>query len=285
MNEASISLFDICNYNRNLRDMLEYCVNANKHSVSAFEIRKKTLNSIFDKSTLLGHFFDFNKDKEPIAKFLERYKEFLDNVLVLDKPNGVLRAEKDNIIVDHAQINDIISGVINAGDMIRYVLYFRVDQIKKDNLYEKEIEEFIEVEEKFDCALKTFILLQYFYNAFMELQKSLNESKGEKTPQGNFIIDNDIKPLSSYINLICRTTRAKDAETRDLLEENMTFIDICNGRREIDDMNKIPSLFNQQIDAFRAYLNKYGPMYDKMFADRYNEVAKIFKERREKAKA
>jgi len=261
MNNTSQCIFDISHVNKNIRDTLEFVINK-EVDVKAYDARKTVLRSILDPKTFLGKFLEDNADK--LKDFKKNYEEFLDQVYG-DDSTILTKTAEGKIRADHSQNIAIFKGVVYLGETLRDVLFSHINLARQQNNAEEEIIKFVDVDERFDRAIKMFLILQEYQKSFSEFQKVMNETKGQPSPQSNFIVQNELNVLAAMLRFERDHIHVIDNATLDILDRVIQLVQMCEGRRERRDNNSFPNLFTASLKELEAMVNRLGPAYNESY--------------------
>ena len=278
MNEFSQYIFDISHVNRNLRDTLEFIL-PKEVSGQVYDNRKRVVASVLDSNTFLGKFIANNA--EQTKEFTKNYQEFLDEVYG-ESSTVLTKTAEGNIRVDHAQHIVILRGVVYLGETIRDIMFSHYNKAKQDNIPVQELDAYIDADERFDRIIKIFLLLQEYQKSFMEFQKVMTESKGQQTPQSNYIVQNELNVLANMIRFTRAHCHFIDNKTLDTCDRVVQLIEMCEGKRERRDGKSFPDLFKASLDEFAALANEYGPKFDNLFRTSLAQVMEAINKAKEK---
>ena len=267
MNDMSKTIFDVAHVVRNLRDTLQFLLDK-EQPVKNYESRKKVLNLVLDEKSILGKFLKDNEEKT--KDFRAKYEEFLKDVY--GEGSTILVPSGETVRVDHGQHNKVLDGVVYLSETLRDILLSYENFAKSKEPLEPFISELISVEERVDRVVKTLVLIQDYQKKFMEFQKVMSESKGQATPQSNYIVQNELNPIANMIRFTRSHAKCIDNKTLDKLDDVIELIESCEGRRERRDNRSFPDLFHSNIENLGLYLNEIGATYDKLYQDGVKEM-------------
>ncbi len=280
MNNTSQCIFDISHVIRTVRDSLELVL-PNQIKVEVFEQRKTVLKTVLDPKSFLGKFLNDNAEK--LTDFRKKYEEFVEEVYgdsstICTKADGLVR-------VDHAQNIKIFDYVVHLNETIRDILFSHVAFARNNNQTEEKVMRLVEADERFDRILKDFLLIQEYQKSFMEFQKVMSESKGQPTPQSNFIVQNELNVLAGMIRFNRDHCHALENKVWDALDDTVELIQSCEGRRERRDGKAFPDLFKELIKEVGEKVNEFGPGYNDLYQDNLKDMLEAIKANQEKNQA
>jgi len=279
MNNTSQCIFDISHVLRNLRDTMEFTINK-EHEVKAYDQRKQILQSILDPKSFLGKFIEDNSEK--LADFKKKYEEFLDEVY--GEKSTILVKNGESLRIDHAQNIKIFDYVIYLSETLRDVLYSHVAFSKQKQMNEVLVTDLVDADERFDRVLKTFLVMQEYNKSFMEFQKVMSESKGQPTPQSNYIVQNELNKFAGMVRFNRAHCHFTDNPTLDLLDKSMQLLEMCEGRRDRRDNKSFPDLFKETLEPLAAKVNELAPKYQALYETALKEMLATIKSNAENNK-
>ena len=270
MNDTSLCIFDVSHLIRTFRDTLQFTM-PEEIDVQSFEQRKLILNAPLDEKTFVGKFI---KDREKqFEKFITSYKEYIDKIYG-DDSTILTKTAEGKIRVDHSQHIAIYQGFIEAEEVLRDIMFFYFQHGVNNKLLEDVVGRLVDADERFDRTIKLLFLINQFKISFGEFQKVMAESKGQPTPQSNFITQNELSVLANYIRFTRDHCHMKDNQTLDIYDDVVELIQMCEGRRDRRDNKPFPDLFNTVIHQLNELINKAGPVYDKAYREALADAQK-----------
>lgn len=269
LNNTSLCILDLINVLKVLRETMEYAI-PREHEVNLFNQRKQILTSITDEKSFIGKFIKDNEEK--LKEFKERYAEFLDEIYGESSTVLAVSEGATTVRVDHTQHIKIFDYVIYLSETIRDILFSHV-QYARNNQQEEQISgEMVGLDEHFDRVLKTFLLLQEYQKSFAEFQKVMSESKGQPTPQSNYIVQNELAKLATMIRFVRAHIHVTDNRTLDDLDEVIELVEMSEGRRDRRDNKPFNDFFKSCFDKLSAYANELAPVYQNKFQAAMKEM-------------
>ena len=269
LNDTSLRILDLTNVLKTLRETMEYAI-PRDHEISVYQQRKQILSSLKDENSFIGRFIKENEDK--LKEFKERYLEFLDEIY--GESSTVLTVgETDKFVrVDHTQHIKIFDYVVYLSETIRDIMYSHVAYARNNKQEEALTLEVVGLDEHFDRVLKTFLLLQEYQKSFAEFQKVMSETKGQPSPQSNFIVQNELAKLASMIRFVRSHIHCTDNRTLDDLDEVLELLEMSEGRRDRRDNKPFNDFFKSCFDKLAAYANELAPQYQQKFQGAMKEM-------------
>lgn len=228
MKQMNQYIFNIYHFILNIRDTMEYTIKRD-HDATMFENRKKVIEGNLQEGTAFGNFLKNNGENGD--KLREQVQNFINDFYGPDQ--HILTVTADNKVrVDFTQSIAIFEGVANMSEPLRDILQQYVAMSKKQGEAEAVITNLVTLDERMYRTVFAMLVMRTFQESFGEFQKMMNESKGQPTPQSNFIVQNELFKMSKLL----RDSRAKihvtDNETLDILDDVNKVIEMTEGRRD-----------------------------------------------------
>ena len=235
LNGTNQYIFNIYHYMLNLRDTMEYTIDR-EHSKELYEQRKTVLTKGIEQGSALGNFFENNKEQGD--KIKEKINEFLNDIYADD--STVLKLSEDGKLrVDHTQHVKIFEQVIGLQESIRDILYGYMNFARSKNESNEDMVNLVTLDERLTRVVIAMLVMREFEKSFGEFQKVMAESKGQPTPQSNFIVQNEISKMASLMRFSRAHAHCTDNETLDLLDDVNKVIEMTVQRVEKIIQNKL----------------------------------------------
>ena len=281
LNNTSLCILDLINVLKTLRETMEYAI-PRDHDVNLYKQRKQILNSLKDEKSFLGKFIKDNEEK--LTQFKEKYQEFLDDIYG-DNSNVLMVGENDkNVRVDHTQHIKIFDYVVYLSETVRDILFSHVQYARQNKQEEQIPAEMVGLDEHFDRVLKVFLLLQEYQKSFSEFQKVMTETKGQPSPQSNYIVQNELAKLAAMIRFLRAHIHVTDNRTLDDIDEVVELLEMSEGRRDRRDNKPFNDFFKSCFDKLSAYANELAPVYQQKFQAAMKEMIDTVNANREEVK-
>ena len=271
MNKFNQYVFDLYHYLLNLRDTMEYTIKR-EHKKAMYDQRKTVLtNGLSSSGSAFGNFIETNGENG--EKLKAKIQEFLDDVY--SDTSTVLMVSGDSVRVDDGQHVKIFDYVVNLGETLRDVLYGYIGLGRRNKDLDPAIEALVDADERLYRTVITMLILNDFKNSFFEFQKVMNESKGQPTPQSNFIVQNEIVKYATFIRFSRQHCRCTDNATLDLLDEVIELIEMTEGRRDRRDNLPFTHFFDQCTQKLHEQVAKLEPIWQNAFKNALAEAQKV----------
>ena len=254
MNNFSLYTFRLYHYLLTVRDTLEYTIKRD-HKIDVYESRKKILTENLEEGTPFGDFLKNNG--ETGDKIREKIKSFIDDLY--SENSTILMPSNDLVRVDTAQVVTLYDMTVGIAETLRDIVYQYVNHGMRNDDPEQKIDQLIvqlvSEDERMYRVVLSMLVMRSFEESFAEFQKVMNESKGQPTPQSNFIVQNELVKMAGYLRFSRQHTRSTDNETLDLLDETLKVIEMTEGRRQRPNNRGFKDIFdelNNKLNTFAA---------------------------------
>ena len=273
MNNFSLYTFRLYHYLLTVRDTLEYTIKR-EHKVEVYESRKKILTENLEEGTPFGDFLKNNgetgdKIKEKINSFVEELYSENSTILI---PSG------ETVRVDVAQLVTLFDMTVGIAETLRDIVYQYVNHGLKSQDQEQKVDDLlvqlISEDERMYRVVLSMLVMRSFEESFAEFQKVMNESKGQPTPQSNFIVQNELVKLAGYLRFSRQHTRCTDNETLDLLDETLKVIEMTEGRRQRPNNRGFKDIFDELNNKLNTFAAKAEAAWKQTYQKVVEEVTK-----------
>ncbi|HPY79815.1 MAG TPA: hypothetical protein PLY58_01490 [Bacilli bacterium] len=271
MNKTSQYIFNIYHYLLQLRDTLEYCINRD-HEKLLYDQRKTVLEKGIEDNTPLGNFLKNNPEQGD--KIKGKIKEFLDDVY---SPTSTVLAVEENgkVRVDHTQHIKLLDYVTGLSESIRDIIYGYLSFAKSKNESESIITDLVSLDDRLYRTILAMLALKDYEASFGEFQKTMSETKGQPSPQSNFIVQNELMKLAGFIRFSRSHAHCTDNETLDLLDEVNATIEMCEGKRERRDNKPFKEIFEAINKRLNSHIGKVEPAWKETFNKAFQEALEL----------
>lgn len=271
LNAMNQYIFNIYHYLLNLRDTVEYTIDR-EHTKALYETRKNILLTGMGQGSALGNFFENNKEQGD--KIKERLNEVIKDFYSDD--NTVIKVTEDGKIrVDHTQHIKIFDEIVGIQESIRDILFGYMNYARQQKSADEEMEKLIAADERMTRSIFAMLIMREFEKSFAEFQKVMGESKGQPTPQSNFIVQNEISKMASLIRFSRAHAHCTDNETLDLLDDVNKVIEMTEGRRDRRDNKSFQDIFNDINRRLSEHVAKLEPVWKEIYEKLFKEMIEI----------
>lgn len=265
--------FDIIHVASHLRNTLEFVL-PREHDAKAYEQRKDVLTKGISPETPLGKFLEANSDK--FEEMMKKYHELLDEVYG-ENSTILTKTAEGKIRVDHSQHLRMYELVVDIMEPIRDIIYFHVNLARKQNEGEAIIEDLMPLDDRYYRLFVFMLMMQDFQKSFFEFQKVMGESKGQPTPQSNFIVQNELSKYANLLRFVRSHNHCTDNDTLDALDKCLQVVEMSEGRRDRRDNKSFPDLFKEALEQVNALLVINGPKWNDAFNKALKEMLEDIK--------
>jgi hypothetical protein len=228
MNNATQFLLSLYHYTVLIRDTLEYTYIKDKYDVNVYHARKRALSHSLKEGGQVK--LILSKIPENGPKIEEKLNNFIEEIYS-DK-STILKLTSDELRVDHAQHLIIFEMVVGLHETMKDILYSYHQAAKQKGEVEISLDDLLKTDERMFRCIVFFTVMAEIEKAFGEFQKVMRESKGEKTPQSNYIVG-DLAKLSKLIMFQKAKSRIKDTSFNDMMDTNIRVLEMIEGKREL----------------------------------------------------
>lgn len=258
-------------YNSLVRDTLEYTLNKpDGFDTNYYDYKRNGIVNEIKLNTPLKVFLEQNGEKgEELRKRLEAFGEkyYSDTSTIISKKSDGLR-------IDHAQNVSVFTDVIPLHEELNSIITLHVNHAKQNNVLEEKIAKLVAADERFYRAVAFLTLNGEIDRQFEEFNKVMRESKGEATPQSNFI-QNDLNELVKCLATVRQHATCKDELYTSALDAIFASVEMMNGRRDLPKGKTFADVFNdcnQKIAAFvqdseKEWRENYTPCLNELIED------------------
>ena len=271
LNNTNQYIFNIYHYLLNLRDTVEYTIDR-EHDKNIYDQRLNVLTKGLEQGSALGNFLENNKEQGD--KIKEKMKEFLDDVYGPD--STILKVTEDGKIrVDHTQHLKLFDQVVGLQESVRDILYGYMNFARSKNESDEDMVKLVVLDERMTRTIFAMLIMRDFEKSFGEFQKVMNESKGQPTPQSNFIVQNEISKMASLLRFSRAHVHCTDNETLDLLDDVNEVIEMTEGRRDRRDNKSFQDIFNDINRRLNEYVAKLEPEWKKVYEGIFKQMVEL----------
>ena len=267
MNNFSLYTFRLYHYLLTVRDTLEYTIKRD-HKIEVYENRKKVLTDNLEEGTPFGDFLKNNG--ETGEKIKEKIKSFIEDLY--SENSTILIPSGETVRVDVAQLVTLFDMTVGIAETLRDIVYQYVNHGLKSQDQEQKVDDLlvqlVSEDERMYRVVLSMLVMRSFEESFAEFQKVMNESKGQPTPQSNFIVQNELVKLAGYLRFSRQHTRCTDNETLDLLDETLKVIEMTEGRRQRPNNRGFKDIF----DELNNKLNNFAAQAEGAWKQTYQKV-------------
>ena len=250
-------------YQKNLRELIDYSL-GRKKTQEDYDMKKKIFNEAISEKGLLENIV-FKSNPDQADKIKEKYEDFLFNVF----NDRVITFENGNVIFDSAQRLNYFISIFETRELFLSISLSQINFAKnRQGNYDSSVEELIQKEDLFYRSVFMLALHSAIRDSFMEFVKEVNEAKGEKTPQVNFI-SNILGQYISLVNGVMNNRVLSDnADFEEAKHRMKTAIDAITGKlgkKNLQDQENYFIMAREAIDKMivtgeQEWIKLYNPL-------------------------
>ena len=281
LNGTNQYIFNIYHYLLNLRDTVEYTIERD-HDRKIYDQRLSVLQKGLEPGSALGNFLENNKEQGD--KIREKINAFLGDVYGPD--STILKLTEDGKLrVDHTQHIVIYDQVVGLQESIRDILYGYMNFARNKNESDEDMVKLVALDERMTRVIFAMLIMRDFEKSFGEFQKVMGESKGQPTPQSNFIVQNEISKMANLLRFSRAHAHCTDNETLDLLDDVNKVIEMTEGRRDRKDNKPFSDFFNDINRRLSEYVAKIEPEWKKVYEGLFKQMVELSQEKAKEQQA
>ena len=273
MNNFSLYTFRLYHYLLTVRDTLEYTIKRD-HKIEVYDNRKKILTDNLEEGTPFGDFLKNNG--ETGDKIREKIKTFIEDLY--SENSTILMPSNDIVRVDSAQVVTLFDMTVGIAETLRDIVYQYVNHGLKNTDADQKVDpllvQLVSEDERMYRVVLSMLVMRSFEESFAEFQKVMGESKGQPTPQSNFIVQNELVKMAGYLRFSRQHTRCTDNETLDLLDETLKVIEMTEGRRERPNNRSFKDIFDELNNKLNSFAAKAETAWKQTYQKVVEEVTK-----------
>ena len=228
MNDTTRFMMGIYQVSLMIRDTLEYVQGRPEHDLNFYYQRRDQIKHGLENNSPLSSFCGRNgengaKIKDNINKFFE---------YVYGEESEYITIENEKVIVDHNRDLQVLDYIVGLKETLSDILKQFVARAKEDGNLEDSFEKLMNLDERFYRILAETIIFDKTHEAFLEFNKAMHETKGQPSPQSNFVV-NDMKTLVGYAKFVSEHANKEDEEFASLFQAHFTCLEYIEGSREL----------------------------------------------------
>lgn len=286
MNQQSLFLATLINYNVNVRGTLEYCVQKDSYDVNFFNARKRAvLIEVDEPRTPLKSIIDQSGDNG--ANLEKEIRSFYDEVYGPESTVLKLDGEGKELRVDHAQHEVIYRHVLSIHESVDSMIRSLINQFHTANVNIAELEQLENLEEAIYRGVAYVTLLPDLWRRFNEYQTARREADGKETPASNFI-GRDLQTLIGHIGFVRQHAHLTNLTYKGMEDRINVLVENMIGRRDLAVGRTFLDVYRETIETVNAYVRDADKAFIELFPKVMNDLreqAKINAEAQAKAEA
>lgn len=231
MNQTTRYVMDIYQLSVIIRDTLEYLFPRKEgYNANAYKQRKEIVKASLTENHPFARFLSNNAEMG--EKVRQNVTDFYE--LVYGDEARAVFLENDKVIVDNGYATQLIDYVVGLHETIYEICLGFIKSSKENETYEESFETLINKENAFYRCLSSMIITDQVHRLFVEFNKAMHESKGEATPQSNFI-GNELKKNIGFFVFVEQHSKYEDDIYKLAVQKTKYVIDLMGGKEKLDD--------------------------------------------------
>ena len=231
MNQTTRYVMDIYQISVINRDTLEYLVPKKEgYRADVYKQWKQIIETALNERHALSRFLAENK--EAGEKIRTNITDFYD--LVYGDESRAVFLENDNVVVDAGYATQILDYIVGLHETIYDICNGFIKYAKDNNTYEDALGLIIEKENAYYRCVASMVITDQIHRLFVEFNKAMHESKGQATPQSNFI-GNDLKRNIGFFKFVEEHANYEDSIYKLAVEKTKFVVDCMGGKEKIDE--------------------------------------------------
>lgn len=231
MNQTTRYVMDIYQVSVIIRDTLEYLIPKEKgYDVNVYNQRKEVIKTSLTENHPFSRFLSGNAEMG--EKVRQNVTDFYD--LVYGDESRAVFIENENVIVDNGYATQLLDYVVGLHETIYEICKGFIKNAQENNTYEESFGILIEKENAFYRCLSSLIITDQIHKLFVDFNKAMHESKGQTSPQSNFIA-NELKKSIGFFMFVEQHSNYETSFYKEAVEKTKFVIDCMGGKQKIDE--------------------------------------------------
>lgn len=231
MNQTTRYVMDIYQVSVIIRDTLEYLIPKKEgYRADVYKQRKQIIETALNERHAFSKFLTENH--EAGEKIRQNVTDFY-NLVYGDEARAVF-LENDKVVVDSGYSTQLLDFVVGLHETVNDICNGFIKFAKDNNTFEEPLGVLIEKENAFYRCVSSMVITDQIHRLFVEFNKAMHESKGEATPQSNFI-GNELKKNIGFFKFVEEHAHYEDDIYKLAVEKTKFVIDCMGGKKKIDE--------------------------------------------------
>ena len=231
MNQTTRYVMDIYQVSVIVRDTLEYLIpKKDGYNPEAYKQRREVIRVSLTENHPFARFLANNGEMGEKVK--QNITDFYD--LVYGDEARAVFLENDKVVVDSGYATQLLDYVVGLHETIYEMCLGFINSSKENDTYEESFENLINKENAFYRGLASLIITDQVHKLFVDFNKAMHESKGEQTPQSNFIA-NELRKSIGFFVFVEQHAKYEDEFYKVAVEKTKFVIDCMGGKQKIDE--------------------------------------------------
>ena len=231
MNQTTRYVMDIYQVSVIVRDTLEYLIpKKDGYNPEVYKQRREVIRISLTENHPFARFLANNGEMGEKVK--QNITDFFD--LVYGDEARAVFLENDKVVVDSGYATQLLDYVVGLHETIYEMCLGFINSSKENDTYEEAFENLVSKENAFYRGLASLIITDQVHKLFVDFNKAMHESKGEQTPQSNFIA-NELKKSIGFFVFVEQHAKYEDEFYKVAVEKTKFVIDCMGGKQKIDE--------------------------------------------------
>lgn len=236
MNKNTHSAFKFYQYMKVTRDILGYAFGNPNLKYQEFEDRRNFFEDSLKEGQPLYNVLMSNGENG--QKVLEKINEFIDEVF----HTSIITKNGEFVRFDKVQSMNFLNAVIGVREIFFDIVNSHMNYLKENDILESEFANLVEAEDNFYRSVAIAILNDNLKDKFIEYNKYMNESKGERTPQSNFV-GNMLGTFMGLTRFVISRKKYENAEFNALEDAAVRQIELMEGKYQVKSAQEREDVF------------------------------------------
>lgn len=231
MNQTTRYVMDIYQVSVIVRDSLEYLIpKKDGYNADVYKQRREVIKVSLTENHPFARFLANNGEMGEKVK--QNITDFYD--LVYGEESRAVFLENDKVVVDNGYATQLLDYVVGLHETIYEMCLGFIKSSKENDTYEESFEDLVNKENAFYRGLSSLIITDQVHKLFVDFNKAMHESKGEQTPQSNFIA-NELRKTIGFFVFVEQHAKYEDEFYKVAVEKTKFVIDCMGGKQKIDE--------------------------------------------------
>ena len=237
MNQTTRYVMDIYQVGVIIRDTFEYLVTKKDgYRVDIYKQRRAVIETALNEKHALSRFLAENK--ETGEKIRANIQDFYDLVYSAESRAVFLEVDQatneEKVIVDNGYFTQLLDYIVGLHETIFDICKGFVNFAQGNNTYEEELGTLLAKENAYYRSVAGMVISDQIHRLFVEFNKAMHESKGQQTPQSNFIA-NDLRKNIGFFKFVEEHAQYDDEIYKLAVDKSKFVIDCMGGVQKIDE--------------------------------------------------
>lgn len=269
-------IVSLIHYNAQVRDTLEYTLNREQFDSKIYEERKRILKTELEVNSPLKIFLD--KQGENGEKTIASINEFIEDFY--SDSSTIIKNANDGIRIDHAQNIKILESVVKLHENLNSIIRLHANYARQHNIKHEIVDNLTTQNERFYRAVAFLSLSNELFKQFSDFNQVMRESKGERTPQSNFI-ENDLRTLQQLFTVVKNNAICNDSVYTDACDALMFTIEMMNGKRQLPAGKNFGEVFAETSRKIADFVRDSEGKWKEFYVPAINELREDAKKQQE----